>query len=128
MLSQNFSARHEITWKIIANSGDELSSVCCRHLLHRCVQAVIDCGTKLSSLLADSYQQSLQSFNSVPAAPAASDHLIGLGFSLGNGLILSCNIVTLHLTFVQTVLDLAVLSVECGRQKVLSAGECHRQS
>jgi len=62
--------------------------VCYRHLLHRCVQAVIDAGTKLSSLLAYSYNQYLQSFNSCSMSAAVSDRLITVGFALGNGLIL----------------------------------------
>ena len=58
--------------------------VCCRHLLHRCVQAIIDSGIKLSAVLADSYKQCVQSFDSDHLSAAVSDQLITLGFSLGN--------------------------------------------
>ena len=56
----------------------------CRQLLHCCVQAVIDSGIKLSSVLADSFKQCLQSFNDDSLSVTLSDRLVTLGFSLGN--------------------------------------------
>lgn len=59
---------------------------CCRSALHRCFQAVIDSGTKLSSVLADSYQCQVHSVRTgcCDSLPLGSDQLISLGFALGN--------------------------------------------
>ena len=72
-------------WKA-GSASDELLCVCCRHLLHRCVQAVTDAGIKLSGVLADSYKQCVHSVNSSSLSAAVTDRLITLGFSLGNHL------------------------------------------
>ena len=57
---------------------------CCRHLLHRCVQAVVDSGIKLADILAAGYKQCVQSIDTECLSAAVSDRLVSLGFSLGN--------------------------------------------
>jgi len=55
--------------------------MCGRHLLHYCVQAVIDSGVRLSSILADNYARS---YCNDSLSRTTADRLITLGFSLGN--------------------------------------------
>jgi len=61
---------------------------CCRHLLHRCVQAVMDSGIKLSSVLADSFSQCVEAVSQDALSTSVGDRLISLGFSLGNALVM----------------------------------------
>ena len=45
----------------------------------------MDSGIKLSSVLADSFKQCVQSVNNDSLSTAVNERLITLGFSLGNG-------------------------------------------